>query len=965
MSDKFLNTGGSGANISNGTANVYAAVLGAVNLNASMPIKTNSTKQLVSEKLDIADVQNLSSELSLKPELTFTESDTHSTPAVGQVKIYAKLDGNMYKKNDQGVESGIGGGGGGSGDVVGPISSIDNSVAFFDGTTGKIIKENTDFKFITGATYGDQLKVPDIETDDHFSVNEELQKITNFTTATEGATPITTITGELDVKKIKSYAHNAEIEFDNNNLTMNADGNIDITSIGYTQITAGTTLAIGAQNVDINGWGVITGLGGENLQTTLTTTQTSFTQDQELITKKYVDDNNTNDPKTQNIVASGTNTTQTLFQKNVIFGTDPAEVNDANSIKALQSFNTVSAPETGGFSFTIPTSIIIKSVIFLADHWGSTDITKEWKLWTQDRELKATITLDKLTLANGYYYTILATPIVLTAGSYRCGIILDSGDKKHNYSGASTFFNDFFTTASGVFSSPDPAPTLDFPNGGSNTPSSAFIFDILNSFDNKGTTNLEQEAIIQSAKIGHNFPNYYFSGVGDGTNIYGNPTETGVVSYNTFSDYVNLGGGGVNIDGKLVWDNFLNLYQAGKTINFDIKFRMAPWNVDGGLILFDFGTYRFIYANYGASLISVFELQSNGATFHTVNAQIPYASNFSEVVLNVVFVVDTQTFTASVAGTQLFTFTDTTPRTPTQAQKDFFSISGGGHQNYSNELRIYDIKVYYPPSTNSVVEITPTTARCNNTFSTQSMTCDSKIECPDFRVPTTQGGIRGYADQRIVFDEVNNELEIRSEATSVGKIKLVATDRTEIDTNLYIAGSGSIQRPFTVLNPTYNNSLQVERQALGMGLLWKDNDITQSYISSQGQILNVVAGTDLNIGTGTTGKVIGLPFDLIFAATDEVSTITTTGQKIQLRVPQDFTTSKIKLSVNSAGGAGFSVVIKKNGVIVATIAQNNLLVSNTTSVETYNEDNTISLEIGNAGSGTAVGLKCYLIGKTT
>ena len=171
----------------------------------------------------------------------------------------------------------------------------------------------------------------------------------------------------MDVKKIKSYEHNVEIEFDDNNLIINADGN--------TQITTGTFLNINAPNVDINGWNVITGLGGENLQTTLTTTQTSFTQDQELITKKYVDDNNVNDPKTQNIVASGTNTSQTLFQKNVIFGTDPAEVNDANSIKALQSFNTVSAPETGGFSFTIPTSIIIKNVIFLADHWGSTDLT--------------------------------------------------------------------------------------------------------------------------------------------------------------------------------------------------------------------------------------------------------------------------------------------------------------------------------------------------------------------------------------------------------------------------------------------------------------------------------------------------------------------------------------------------------------------------------------------------------------
>lgn len=72
--------------------------------------------------MDFNGNQNdLSSELSLKPELTFTESDTHSTPATGQVKIYAKLDGNMYKKNDQGVESGIGGGG--SADLT-PIQNI-------------------------------------------------------------------------------------------------------------------------------------------------------------------------------------------------------------------------------------------------------------------------------------------------------------------------------------------------------------------------------------------------------------------------------------------------------------------------------------------------------------------------------------------------------------------------------------------------------------------------------------------------------------------------------------------------------------------------------------------------------------------------------------------------------------------------------------------------------------------------
>ena len=65
MSDKFLNTGGGGnANITNGSANIYAAILGADNLEPSMPIKTNSVKQLISTNLEIADVNNLQNELN-------------------------------------------------------------------------------------------------------------------------------------------------------------------------------------------------------------------------------------------------------------------------------------------------------------------------------------------------------------------------------------------------------------------------------------------------------------------------------------------------------------------------------------------------------------------------------------------------------------------------------------------------------------------------------------------------------------------------------------------------------------------------------------------------------------------------------------------------------------------------------------------------------------------------------------
>ena len=167
--------------------------------------------------------------------------------------------------------------------ITGPVSSVDNSIVFFDGITGQVIKENNNFKFVTGATYGDQLKVPDIETDDHLSINEELTTmdtaITTNTaklvnqTAIQSPNPITTLVGELDVAKIKSYEHNCELQFDNTNAILTADN----------------IIALNGVSINLNG--------------VSTTDQTSFTQDQQIVSKKYVDDANTN----QNTVIS-TNT---------------------------------------------------------------------------------------------------------------------------------------------------------------------------------------------------------------------------------------------------------------------------------------------------------------------------------------------------------------------------------------------------------------------------------------------------------------------------------------------------------------------------------------------------------------------------------------------------------------------------------------------------------------------------------
>jgi hypothetical protein len=86
--NKFLDD--SGTNISDGTAVIYAATIGAANLEASMPVKTNATKQLVSTKLDISDVNNLQTTLN----------NTISNPFAGKLSAhsYVATQGNPNKR---------------------------------------------------------------------------------------------------------------------------------------------------------------------------------------------------------------------------------------------------------------------------------------------------------------------------------------------------------------------------------------------------------------------------------------------------------------------------------------------------------------------------------------------------------------------------------------------------------------------------------------------------------------------------------------------------------------------------------------------------------------------------------------------------------------------------------------------------------------------------------------------------
>ena len=108
QNNAFLNSGG-GSDLTDGTAVINISSITCQSLAPSFSMKTDTGKKIVSSLLTTADTVGLPSALILKNELAFEEDDTHTTPAANTILIYAKTDGEMYKKDDAGVETALGG----------------------------------------------------------------------------------------------------------------------------------------------------------------------------------------------------------------------------------------------------------------------------------------------------------------------------------------------------------------------------------------------------------------------------------------------------------------------------------------------------------------------------------------------------------------------------------------------------------------------------------------------------------------------------------------------------------------------------------------------------------------------------------------------------------------------------------------------------------------------------------------
>jgi len=132
----------------------------------------------------------------------------------------------------------------------------------------------------------------------------------------------------------------------------------------------------------------------------------------------------------------------------------------------------------------------------------------------------------------------------------------------------------------------------------------------------------------------------------------------------------------------------------------------------------------------------------------------------------------------------------------------------------------------------------------------------------------------------------------------------------------------------------------------------------------------IIAGVGISATTSDTlyaSNIVGAPYDLSFAISDETTQITSGTSKIVLYAPRNFTVSKVKTSLTTSGSTTTTVDVNVGGstILTAPISlSSGVFVNSTTSITapTISEDNRITVDIDAAGTG-AKGLKIYLIGK--
>ena len=151
---------------------------------------------------------------------------------------------------------------------------------------------------------------------------------------------------------------------------------------------------------------------------------------------------------------------------------------------------------------------------------------------------------------------------------------------------------------------------------------------------------------------------------------------------------------------------------------------------------------------------------------------------------------------------------------------------------------------------------------------------------------------------------------------------------------------------------------------------------TTDWSTFNGKQATLVSGT--NIKTINSTSILGsgniaTPFELVVAASDETTALTTGTAKITFRMPRAVTLTAVRASLTTAQASGsiFSVDINESGT---SILSTKLTIDNTEKTSTtaatppvisdvnLADDAEITIDIDQIGNGTAKGLKVMLIG---
>jgi len=102
-----FNYGNSVDELFDGSLDIYTNTVKVGSLVPRMPVKTNSSKILVSETLSLTDIDGLADKLTEKNKLDFIHT-TSSTPETGKVRLIAKSDNFLYTIDELGTETKLG-----------------------------------------------------------------------------------------------------------------------------------------------------------------------------------------------------------------------------------------------------------------------------------------------------------------------------------------------------------------------------------------------------------------------------------------------------------------------------------------------------------------------------------------------------------------------------------------------------------------------------------------------------------------------------------------------------------------------------------------------------------------------------------------------------------------------------------------------------------------------------------------